>query len=92
MCVCDGMEVEPYGSRILDHSQFGVKNFMDGGSFPEFFVPQQPHRTNCMSKELSREDTRQLLKRKERISHEADSRSVDSALENNVSFGFIFLF
>ena len=45
-----------------------------------------------MSKELSREDTRQLLKRKERISHEADSSSVDSALENNVSFGFIFLF
>ena len=83
----DAMEVEPYGSRILDHSQFGVKNFMDGGSFPEFFVPQQPHRTNCMSKELSREDTRQLLKRKERISHEADSSSADSALENNTRPG-----
>lgn len=85
----DKMVVEPYGSRTLDRSKFGVKRFMDGGSFPEFFVSQQPHGTGCLSKRLPREDTTQPLKRKERFSLEPDSISADLALENNVSFGLI---
>lgn len=85
----DNMVVEPYGSRTLDRSRFGVKRFMGGGSFPEFFVSQQPHGTGCLSKRLPREDTTQPLKRKERFSLEPDSISADLALENNVSFGLI---
>ena len=85
----DNMVVEPYGSRTLDRSRFGVKRFMGGGSFPEFFVSQQPHGTGFLSKRLPREDTTQPLKRKERFSLEPDSISADLALENNVSFGLI---
>ena len=85
----DNMVVEPYGSRTLDRSRFGVKRFMGGGSFPEFFVSQQPHGTGCLSKRLPREDTTQPLKRKERFSLEPDSISADLALENNAQLGLI---
>jgi len=83
----DNMVVEPYGSRTLDRSRFGVKRFMGGGSFPEFFVSQQPHGTGFLSKRLPREDTTQPLKRKERFSLEPDSISADLALENNTRPG-----
>ena len=47
----DNMVVEPYGSRTLDRSRFGVKRFMGGGSFPEFLFP-----SNLMERVFSLKD------------------------------------
>lgn len=82
------MAVEPYGLRTLDHSLFGVKNFMDGGSFPEFFVYQQPKGPrSCLLQDPSQEYERVTLKRKERSSLKPDSFSEDPALDSNTRPG-----
>ena len=56
------------------------------------FVPQQPHRTELCRRNYHEKIRDELLKRKEEFLMKLTPAPVDSALENNVSFGFIFLF